>query len=130
MLLGSAAAVPCDHPSTKGRCSANSGHSAVKLDRREAAGHERRQRFEPRQAIAETDACQRALEALARLRSFCDEVLFLNEKGKLCEGSRSKLFVEISDALLKPDLPAAPLIGCLPRDMLAKDNAGSLSAQP
>jgi para-aminobenzoate synthetase/4-amino-4-deoxychorismate lyase len=40
----------------------------------------------------------------------CDEVLFLNQRDELCEGSRSNLFLLIDDVMYTPPLAS----GCLP----------------
>ena len=48
----------------------------------------------------------------------CDEVLFLNERGELAEGSRTNLFVERSGTLLTPPLSAGCLDGILRRELL------------
>jgi branched-subunit amino acid aminotransferase/4-amino-4-deoxychorismate lyase len=48
----------------------------------------------------------------------CDEVLFLNERGEVAEGSRTNLFARIGGALLTPPLSAGVLDGCLRREMI------------
>jgi para-aminobenzoate synthetase/4-amino-4-deoxychorismate lyase len=48
----------------------------------------------------------------------CDEVLFVNEKGELTEGSRSNIFVERNGRLLTPHVDCGLLDGCLRRDLL------------
>lgn len=48
----------------------------------------------------------------------CDEVLFLNEQGELCETSRGNLFLEVGGALLTPALSSGLLDGCLRRELL------------
>jgi para-aminobenzoate synthetase/4-amino-4-deoxychorismate lyase len=57
----------------------------------------------------------------------CDEVLFLNERGALTEGSRTNLFAEIDGALATPPLTAGVLDGCLRREML---DAGDCIERP
>ena len=47
-----------------------------------------------------------------------DEVVFLNERSELCEGSRSTLFVDIDGTLYTPPLNSGVLNGCLRADML------------
>ncbi len=47
-----------------------------------------------------------------------DEVVFLNERGELCEGSRTNLFVRLGDRLLTPAQRCGLLDGCLRREML------------
>jgi para-aminobenzoate synthetase / 4-amino-4-deoxychorismate lyase len=48
-----------------------------------------------------------------------DEVLFLNERGELTEGSRTNIFVEIDGTLLTPPLHCGLLGGCLRQELLA-----------
>ncbi len=48
----------------------------------------------------------------------CDEVLFLNERGELAEGSRTTLFIERGGELLTPPIDAGILDGVLRRELL------------
>ena len=48
----------------------------------------------------------------------CDEVIFLNERGEVAEGSRSNVFVRRGGVLLTPPLSAGILDGCLRRELL------------
>src|SRR5699024_277222 len=48
----------------------------------------------------------------------CDEVLFINEKGELTEGSRTSLFVRSGGQLLTPPLSCGLLDGVLRRHLL------------
>jgi para-aminobenzoate synthetase/4-amino-4-deoxychorismate lyase len=50
----------------------------------------------------------------------CDEVIFLNERGEVAEGSRSTVFVRRGEALLTPPLSAGILDGVLRRDLIAQ----------
>ena len=50
--------------------------------------------------------------------SDCDEVLFLNERGELAEGSRTTLFIERDGKLLTPPIEAGILDGTLRRELL------------
>jgi len=50
--------------------------------------------------------------------SGCDEVLFLNERGELAEGSRTTLFIERDGKLLTPPIEAGILDGTLRRELL------------
>lgn len=50
--------------------------------------------------------------------SGCDEVLFLNERDEICEGSRSNVFLVIDGVWLTPAATAGLLNGCLRREML------------
>lgn len=56
----------------------------------------------------------------SRTQTDCDEVLFLNEKEQLCEGSRSNLFVENDGMLLTPAQPSGLPNSCLRQDLLAR----------
>lgn len=48
----------------------------------------------------------------------CDEVLFLNEKGEITEGSRSNLFVDLDGSLVTPPVSCGLLDGTLRRALL------------
>jgi para-aminobenzoate synthetase/4-amino-4-deoxychorismate lyase len=48
----------------------------------------------------------------------CDEVIFLNERGEVAEGSRSTVFVKRGSVLATPPLSAGILDGVLRREML------------
>lgn len=48
----------------------------------------------------------------------CDEVVFLNERGEVAEGSRSNVFVRRGAILLTPPLSAGILEGCLRAELL------------
>ena len=48
-----------------------------------------------------------------------DEVLFINQRDELCEGSRSNLFLVIDGQWLTPSLSSGLLPGCLRQEMLA-----------
>ncbi|MGH6940541.1 aminodeoxychorismate synthase component I [Hypericibacter sp.] len=61
-------------------------------------------------------------ERLSRERG-CDEVLFLNERGELTEGSRTNLFIERGGRLLTPSLSCGLLDGTLRRELLATGRA-------
>ncbi len=50
----------------------------------------------------------------------CDEVVFLNERGEVAEGSRSTVFLRRGGVLLTPPLSAGILDGCLRRELLDK----------
>jgi para-aminobenzoate synthetase/4-amino-4-deoxychorismate lyase len=53
----------------------------------------------------------------------CDEVVFVNERGELVEGSRTNLFLQRGDKLLTPPLSSGCLDGCLRRDLLEQGKA-------
>jgi para-aminobenzoate synthetase/4-amino-4-deoxychorismate lyase len=61
-------------------------------------------------------------ERLAR-ETGCDEVLFLNERGELTEGSRNNLFIERGGKLLTPPLSSGLLDGTLRHELLATGRA-------
>jgi para-aminobenzoate synthetase/4-amino-4-deoxychorismate lyase len=50
--------------------------------------------------------------------SGCDEVVFLNERGEVVEGSRTNVFVARDGMLLTPPLSAGALDGCLRRALI------------
>jgi para-aminobenzoate synthetase/4-amino-4-deoxychorismate lyase len=56
--------------------------------------------------------------AWAAKREGADEVIFLNERGEVTEGSRSNVFVRIDGALRTPPLSAGVLDGVLRRELL------------
>lgn len=56
--------------------------------------------------------------AAQRAATGCDEVVFLNERGEVSEGSRSNIFVERNGVWLTPPLSCGVLDGCLRRDLL------------
>ncbi|HEY2444658.1 MAG TPA: aminodeoxychorismate synthase component I [Rhizomicrobium sp.] len=68
----------------------------------------------------------------ARLSSAlgCDEVLFLNERGELTEGSRANIFVEIDGVLLTPALSCGLLDGCLRREILERGGCAEAFLRP
>ena len=59
-------------------------------------------------------------DELARLQRVCgcDEVIFVNERGELTEGSRTNLFIEHDGVLLTPPLSCGLLDGTLRRELL------------
>jgi para-aminobenzoate synthetase/4-amino-4-deoxychorismate lyase len=52
-----------------------------------------------------------------------DEVLYLNERGELAEGSRTNIFVERNGVLITPPLPAGLLPGVLRAELIASGRA-------
>jgi para-aminobenzoate synthetase / 4-amino-4-deoxychorismate lyase len=48
----------------------------------------------------------------------CDEVVFVNERGEVTEGSRTNIFVEHSGVWLTPPLSSGLLDGCLRRELI------------
>ena len=53
--------------------------------------------------------------------SGCDEVVFLNERGEVVEGSRTNIFVARDGKLLTPPLSAGALDGCLRRALIDEE---------
>ena len=53
----------------------------------------------------------------------CDEVLFLNERGELVEGSRSNLFIEHDGKLLTPPVGSGALPGTLRAELIDSGQA-------
>ncbi len=64
----------------------------------------------------------RALAALAARPEVFD-VIFLNDRGEVCEGARSNIFVECNGVLLTPPLRCGLLPGVLRRKLLASGRA-------
>jgi para-aminobenzoate synthetase/4-amino-4-deoxychorismate lyase len=60
----------------------------------------------------------------------CDEVLFLNERGELTEGSRSNIFIRRDGKLFTPPQSAGLLSGCLRREMLADGECAECNLMP
>ncbi len=58
-----------------------------------------------------------------RERFGCDEVIFLNERDEITEGSRSNVFVRFGDRLVTPPLSCGLLDGCLRRALLDDPSA-------
>jgi len=56
--------------------------------------------------------------AAAQAQSQCDEVVFLNERGEVTEGSRTNVFVERDGIWLTPPLSCGLLDGCLRRELI------------
>lgn len=59
-----------------------------------------------------------------------DEVLFLNERGEITEGSRTNLFAEIGGELLTPALSCGLLDGCLRREMVEEGHCREAILRP
>jgi para-aminobenzoate synthetase/4-amino-4-deoxychorismate lyase len=57
-------------------------------------------------------------EAEAARHPDCNEVLFVNERGSLTEGSRTNIFIRKEGRLLTPPLCEGVLNGCLRREMI------------
>jgi para-aminobenzoate synthetase/4-amino-4-deoxychorismate lyase len=60
----------------------------------------------------------------------CDEVLFLNERGELAEGSRTNIFVERDGVLATPALDCGLLPGTLRAELLASGQAREAALFP
>jgi len=63
-------------------------------------------------------------------RSGVDEVIFLNQRGELAEGSRSTIFVARDGLLLTPPLAAGALDGVLRRALIAEGRAVETTLMP
>ncbi len=50
----------------------------------------------------------------------CDEIVFLNERGEVTEGSRSNIFLRRNGMLLTPPLSSGLLNGCLRDELMAQ----------
>ena len=59
-----------------------------------------------------------------------DEVIFLNQKGQLCEGSFTSLFIEKDGQLLTPTLSCGLLPGVLRQDLILKGEASESYLTP
>jgi len=60
----------------------------------------------------------------------CDEVIFLNERGEVAEGSRTSVFVERDGCLLTPPLAAGCLDGVLRRELLETGRCAEATLRP
>ena len=58
----------------------------------------------------------------------CDEVVFLNKKGELTEGTRTNLFVELDGRLFTPALTCGLLPGTLREELLDLPRAAASEA--
>ena len=56
--------------------------------------------------------------AAARAACGCDEVIFVNERGEVTEGSRTNIFLERDGVWLTPPLSSGLLDGCLRRELI------------
>jgi para-aminobenzoate synthetase/4-amino-4-deoxychorismate lyase len=56
--------------------------------------------------------------AMQRAATGCDEVVLLNERGEVTEGSRTNVFVERDGVWLTPPLSSGVLDGCLRRELI------------
>jgi branched-subunit amino acid aminotransferase/4-amino-4-deoxychorismate lyase len=83
-----------------------------------------RQSFDSRDPLLRHKTTRREIyeNALAEARPF-DEVIFLNEKGEVCEGARTTIFVAGGDALWTPPLSSGLLPGVLRADLLRRGKA-------
>jgi para-aminobenzoate synthetase/4-amino-4-deoxychorismate lyase len=60
----------------------------------------------------------RALQDEEAARLDCDEAVFLNERGEVCEGGRSNIFLRRGGRLLTPALSCGLLPGCFRAELL------------
>lgn len=68
-------------------------------------------------------------QCLAR-ETGCDEVIFLNERGEIAEGSRSTVFVKRGEILLTPPLSAGILDGVLRRELIEQGKCREEALMP
>jgi branched-subunit amino acid aminotransferase/4-amino-4-deoxychorismate lyase len=85
-------------------------------------------RLDSRDLLLRHKTTQRAIyEEALRLAQAADpgidEVVFLNERGEVCEGSRTSVFVPLGDALLTPPLSCGLLAGVLRASLLCRGKA-------
>ena len=59
-----------------------------------------------------------------------DEVVFLNERGEVCEGSRTNVFIRKGGKLLTPPLSCGLLPGTLREDLIGQDMAEEAMIMP
>ena len=64
------------------------------------------------------------------LETGCDEVLFLNERGDVAEGSRTNVFVRIDGKLFTPPQSTGLLNGCLRQELLANGECDERALTP
>ncbi|MCV2868121.1 aminotransferase class IV family protein [Defluviimonas sp. WL0002] len=69
-------------------------------------------------------------QARARLPEGLDEVIFLNERGEVCEGTITNVFVERGRTLLTPPLASGLLPGVLRAELLAAGRAQEAALTP
>jgi para-aminobenzoate synthetase/4-amino-4-deoxychorismate lyase len=112
---------------------AEDGSSKVKAEAMNApAGRIWRYSLSPRRVLSsdalaghKTDWRIRYDDERTRLQAAlgCDEVVFLNERGEVVEGSITNVFLERGDKLLTPPLASGCLDGCLRRELLEQGAA-------
>jgi len=61
--------------------------------------------------------------ARANMPEGIDEMVFVNERGELCEGTITNLFIDMGQGLLTPTLSCGVLPGVLRAEMLARGQA-------
>ena len=67
--------------------------------------------------------CRELLDSARDERSDVDEVVFLNERGELTEGSYHNLLLEINGMLLTPEIDSGLLPGVMRQELLERGNA-------
>lgn len=58
--------------------------------------------------------------AVQRAATGCDEVVFVNERGEIAEGSRTNIFLERDGVWLTPPVSSGLLDGCLRRELIER----------
>jgi para-aminobenzoate synthetase/4-amino-4-deoxychorismate lyase len=68
-------------------------------------------------------------QARAARETGADEVIFLNERNEVIEGSRTNMFARIGGRLVTPPLSAGALDGCLRRALLDDPQSGCVEGR-
>ena len=68
--------------------------------------------------LAHKTSWREMFEASSGQTQGCDEVLFVNERGELTEGSRTNVFIRIGGRLFTPPKDSGLLPGCLRRELI------------
>jgi 4-amino-4-deoxychorismate lyase len=82
-----------------------------------------RRRFSSEDPLLRHKTTRRELYESELAASGADEVLFQNERGEICEGARTNVFLPRGDALLTPPLACGLLPGTLRARLLAEGRA-------
>lgn len=84
------------------------------------------QRLDPAEPLLAHKTTARDVYDAARAEAAAmgvEEAIFLNDRGELCEGGITNIFVEMGDVLLTPALDCGLLPGCLRAELLASGRA-------
>jgi branched-subunit amino acid aminotransferase/4-amino-4-deoxychorismate lyase len=80
-------------------------------------------RFDSGDPLLRHKTTRRALYEQALAASDADEVIFLNERGEVCEGARTNIFVERDGVLLTPPVSSGLLPGVLRAALVQRGEA-------